>query len=142
MAVKQYIAIADGYVDGRVIKAGQAFSADFRELVRDEDARPTVPGKKDIAGNVTRPAVFPIKRDDNGNPVTKDAEPPSWARYADKKEYIAAQASDNQVTDPNFDAMGVEALQAYAAERNVPFEKSTKKADLITAIKAAKDFTR
>lgn len=130
MAVKKYIAIADGYTDGRVIKAGEAFQTNFQEVVREESAK----GPKGI------PA---IKRNKDGSPVMRDAkEPPLWARYADEAEYLAAQAADNQVTDPNFDEMTKEALQAYAAERSVPFTAATNKADLITAIKAAKDFTK
>lgn len=136
MAVKKYIATADGYVDGRVIKAGEAFEADFREVVRDEKATPTVTQKKDIAGNVTRPAVYPIKRDKDGNAVTKDAKPPSWARLADDKEHAAQEAAQGDFADPVFEDMTKDALIAYCASKNIPFDAKMSKAELVAACHA------
>jgi hypothetical protein len=83
-----------------------------------------------------------IKRDKKGEVVTKDAQAPSWARLADEAEFLASQAADSQVEDPNFEEMKDAALQAYAAERGVPFTAKTSRDDLITAIKAAYDPTR
>lgn len=138
---QKYIAIADGYYDGRVIKAGEAFVADFREIVRDEDANALVPPKKSPEGKPITNGVYPIKRDKDGNAVRGKIKVPTWAEPADAKEFAAAMAADTLVTDPNLEAMALPGLQAYAAERGVPFE-GLKKADLITAIKAANDFTR
>lgn len=132
MALKKYIALADGYVDGKVRKAGEAFETDFREVVREKpterEGKPNLPGA--------------IKRDKKGEVVTKDAAAPTWVRLADEAEYLASLAADGQVDDPNFEEMDDAALQAYAAERGVPFTAKTKRDDLITGIKAAYDATR
>lgn len=123
MAVKTYRATAKGYIDGRVIEEDEVFRAEFKTLVRDDKGA--------------------IKRDDDGEAVFEPAkEPPSWAEEIpakDAKRLEAAQeASDpNRFDDPNLTAMSKSALQAYAAERNVPFDASTSKDDLIAAIRAA-----
>lgn len=135
----RYIATAKGYYGGKVIEEGEAFVADFREIVRKPHTF-----AKDKGGNFTDKIkeVGDIVRDKSEEPVRGKLKVPSWARPADQKEFDAAQAADETVTDPNFEEMDKAALQAYAAERNVPFQASTSKADLITAIKAANDFTR
>lgn len=135
----RYIATAKGYYAGRVIEEGEAFVADFRELVRE-------PHKfaKDKGGNETDKVkvVGDIVREKGDEPKRGKLKVPTWARPADEKEFLAAQAADETVTDPNFEEMSIDALQAYAATKNVPFTAKTKREDLITAIKAANDFTR
>lgn len=129
----RYIATAKGYYGGKVIQEGEAFVADFREIVRK-------PHKLNKDGTRIK-EIGDIQRDGD-DPVRGKLLVPSWARPADQKEFDAALAADETVTDPNLEAMDKAALQAYAAERNVPFQANTSKADLITAIKAANDFTR
>jgi hypothetical protein len=133
MAVKNYRATAKGYVDGRVIEEDEVFATEFKQIARE-------PAKTDKNG---RPVAGAIKRNKDGSPVMEAGDAPSWAVEIDKAEAMAQAAADpNNTDDPNLDAMSKEALQAYAAERNVVFQASTNKADLITAIKAAADPTR
>lgn len=132
MAVKTYRALRTGYVDGRVIEEGEVFTTEFKELVR-EDPDPENPK-----------AVRPIKRDTNAVAITKEGKCPSWAVELGKDGQAALNAdvaASDRFPDPDFEAMDKAALQAYAAERNVPFQANTNKADLITAIKAAASYT-
>lgn len=129
MAAKTYRALRTGYVDGRIIAEGEVFTTEFKELVR-EDADPANPK-----------AVRAIKRDEDGNAVTKAGKCPTWAVEVKAGTANAAVAASGQFPDPDFEAMDKAALQAYAAERNVPFQANTNKADLITAIKAAATYT-
>lgn len=132
MAVKTYRALRTGYVDGRIIEEGEVFATEFKEVVR-EDADPKNPK-----------AVRPIKRNKDGTAITKAGDCPSWAVELGKDGQAALNASvaaSSDFPDPDFEAMDKAALQAYAAERNVPFQANTSKADLITSIKAAAQYT-
>lgn len=135
---QKYLAIADGYANGKVIKAGEAFVADFREIKRKPH---TFHRARDGELTDRVKTVGDIERDKNGNALYGKIVVPTWAEPADDKEFAAALAADNQIDDPNLEAMALPGLQAYAAERGVPFDGLSKK-DLVTAIKAARDFTR
>lgn len=140
MTAKKYIALRDGYVDGKVIAEGESFVTDFSEIVRDESGTPIQHEKKEF-GQVVRPAVYPIKRDKDGNAVRGKDKVPSWARPANDVEYAAAQASDNAVTDVDLTQVGLPGLKAMAAERHID-PKGLSEDALITAIKAWNDPTR
>lgn len=142
MAVKQYRALRTGYVDGRVIAEGEVFSTEFKELVRDEAKTPVHAGVKGANGDWSVPPVYPIKRDSKGEAVTKDGATPTWAEEIGAKEFDAQSAADGEFSDPDLNAMDVSALKAYAATLNVPFEQGSKKADLIAAIGAHKNYAR
>jgi hypothetical protein len=144
MATKTYRALRKGYIDGRLIKEGEVFQYEFKEVAR-EDPSPAALKRWEANGGA-RP-VGAIKRDKNGDAVMVPAKnPPSWAELVGKQseveKMVADVRDDNTSQDPNFDAMDDAALQAYAAERHIQFTKKTSRDDLITAIKAAPDATR
>lgn len=128
MAATNYIATADGYIDGRIIKEGEAFTADFRELVRE--------------GKAGADKITPIKRGKDGNAVRGKVKVPTWAEPANAAEFAAAQAADGDFAEPNLAEMDDSALQAYAATLKVAFDKKTSREDLIAAIGAHKDYAR
>lgn len=140
MAVKQYRALRTGYVDGRVIAEGEVFTTEFKELVRDETKAPVHQGVKGANGDWSTPPVYPIKRDDKGEPVTKDGETPSWAEEIGKKEYNAQAAATGEFADPVFEDMSKEALVAYCATNNIPFDAKATKADLVAACHAQTNY--
>jgi hypothetical protein len=136
MAVKQYRALRTGYVDGRVVKEGEVFSTEFRELVRDESQTPVHQGVKGANGDWSVAPVYPVKRDKDGNAVTKAGATPTWAELISKGEAEAELAAQGDFQDPNLQDMDRAALQALAASKNVPFTKASSKDDLIAAITA------
>jgi hypothetical protein len=136
MAVKQYRALRTGYVDGRVVKEGEVFSTEFRELVRDETQAPVHQGVKGANGDWSVAPIYPVKRDKDGNAVTKAGETPTWAELISKGEAEAELAAQGDFQDPNLQDMDRAALQALAASKNVPFTKASSKDDLIAAITA------
>ncbi len=141
MAAKQYIATAKGYVDGRVIQVGEAFTYDFRELVRDESAKPLQLGRKGKDGEWERAPVYPIKRDKEGNAVFKAGEAPSWAEEATKQDYAAAVASDKDASrdDVNLSELSVTELRAHAVGLPIDVTGLKTKEELLAAIAAWND---
>lgn len=127
MAVKNYIATQKGYIEGRIIQPGEAFSHDFKELVRDMDA-----------DNV-RNGVYPIKRDKNGEPVFKAGKAPMWVELADPVETAAANAADNRYEDVNVSEMSVPELRAHAAGLPVDVTALKSKEDILAVIAAWND---
>lgn len=142
MAVKQYRALQTGYVGGEVIKEGRVFTADFRELVRDETKPATHAGVKAANGEWAVPPVYPIKRDKNGEAVTRDGETPKWAEEIGAKEFDAQSAADGEFSEPDLMAMDRSALKALAATLKVPFDAKSTEAELRAAIGAHKDYAR
>ncbi len=140
MAVKQYRALRDGYVDGRVVKAGETFATDFRELVRDESKPAVHKGSKSRNGEPEILAVYPIKRDKNGEAVTKDGGAPTWAEEITPKEANAQAAANGDFADPVFEDMSKDALVAYCATNSIPFDAKMSKADLVAACHAQTDY--
>ena len=144
MAAKTYRALRKGYIDGRLIKEGEVFTAEFKEISREEPDKAALKRWEDKGG--PRP-VGAIKRDKNGDAVMVAAKnPPSWAELVGKQseveKMVADVQDDNTSQDPNLEEMDKAALQALAAEKHIQFTKSTSEADLRTAIRAAPDATR
>ncbi len=122
----QYIAIAKGYIDGRVIEPGEAFTHEFKEVVRDTE-------------KTNKNGVSPIKRDKNGDAVYKTGEDPSWVERADPREYAAANAADTKYEDVNLSEMSVAELRAHAAGLPVDVSGLKSKEDILAAIAAWND---
>lgn len=131
MAVLQYVAKSKGYVDGRTVHPGEAFTHEFVTIEREKPPRAGLVGA--------------VKRDKKGNPITKPIEAPAWAEPVDEAAYIAALAASEAGTgDVNLDEMSVTMLKAHAASLRPPVDVTSlnKKDDIIAAIKARKDPTR
>lgn len=140
MAAKQYRALRAGYVDGRVVNEGEVFVTEFKELVRDESKTPVHAGVRGANGDFSVAPVFPIKRDKDGNAVTKAGETPSWAEEISAKEANAQAAADGVFEDPQFESMSKDALVAYCATNNIPHDPKGSKADLVAAAHAQTDY--
>lgn len=118
-----YIATAEGYYNGTLIKEGEIFPADFRAIVRDEQAKPIIAGKRDNNGNFITQPIYPIKYDEKGNPVRGKLLIPSWAEPADGErvptdEYVAPS--------PTLDAVRDEVIKTLLAEGWAPKDGGVK----------------
>lgn len=132
-----YIATAVGYVDGRVRQVGEVFTADFREIVREQPEAGDLRRFEEKGGK--RP-FGAIKRDEDGNPVLGELKVPSWAEPIDKKAAAAAAAASGDFADPVFEDMSKDALQAYCASNNIPFDAKMSKAELVAACHAQTEY--
>lgn len=136
--LKNYIATAQGYYDGKVRKPEDGpFLADFREIAREE---PNAGDLKRFEEKGGKRPVGAIKRDKDGNAVRGKLMVPSWAEPIDAKDAAAMDAAAGEFADPVFEEMSREALEAYAATNSIPFTKKMSDDDLVAACHAQTDY--
>ena len=107
MALKQYLAVAAGQYDNRVIAAGEVFAAEFRGL------------KRDAAGAVVRDA--------DGESVLVAIPDPAWVRRVGG----AGPDADGAV---DYEAMTLAELRAVAAAKGVDTTGLKGKAEVLGVV--------
>ncbi len=109
MALKQYLAIAAGQYDNRVIAAGEVFAAAFLGL------------KRDAGGAVVRDA--------EGASVLVSIPDPAWVRR------VGGGGGPDADGEVDYDGMTLAELRAVAAAKGVDTTGLKSKADMLEAIR-------